>query len=1471
MKKDSCSRSWARFSCIGLKNCVSKVLSIVIVVMMCLSGMFMLISSNTTAPTVTLSHDAGNLYFRVDNHATVNHFMRYNGVIQSDDSGSSYDYTHFFFDQANYEHKNFLKDIATGGYAASPTSPDEYDTTAMDVPLSLLENDAISGTIDKSYGSFTKVKDINGQANDTRLFQTAWSKQGEDWGIIQWRILNLYPTDLTEVRFGLKFDACINSDDGDDTDNWDAAESIFYFNDTGSSTHIGFASADPGTPINLYVGKYSVNLRVDAQIYDSISGNDPCGTSGTTTDLSCVVGWTDDSVANNGLVIPAGQSTTRTLIMAGGNSYSELVTAIDRARQFYLSQMLTITEISDEGTPRVEIYNEGTISLDLTNFRLSVDGGATYWTGGFWNPTVLPGQGYSVWTLGGTDAFDSTEGDTIGLYDTGDILYDEVPFGQEGVAPDPINDASIGSISRIYNDEGYTEEWVHSLHGMTFNSANSELPIDTSPNVVLNEVMFNPAAPEFAFIEIMYIGDTSINIQDYYLICDYVSQFMGLWILDNSDRYAIMWESDAPLLFQNMDPGGDNVYLYHSSGALMDMVGWNTPHQVNKTMTRVPDGFGTYQGFNNVTSEAAGWVFDQIPTMPLVNIYPKDQFEYGNVGGEVWFFLNIVNKQSFGDLFDIINASLLNGWQVEIYLDDMTTMLTDTDGDGYPDIWIAPGGSVEITIKVTIPNVLPLPDFEDTIITAISDGNSAISDSAVLQTRVYPYILPEKIVNPSTVYVKGTGPGYEEEATVTLTLTGAGYPTTEKMPQDVIFLIDISGSMAAEDIQMAQRGAIEYVNQLEEPDRAAVMYFTGQAQGMPPCYNPFFWCEHPLTTDYDAVRMDLERPMFPDQNTWIASAINGSVNEFLRNGDPSHLWVVVLLSDGGNNDPSRDLWIEVANAAGHGIVIYTIGLGSMVNQWELEEIARQTGGEYFYARDASDLIEVYLAVADTVNEIAGWDMDITDAFPMVRDVLPPWIDYVPWSFSITPDYIYVNESGYTIIEWNISKISIGQVWTVQFTITTDNFNTWPSNHFDTSRIYYMNCHDELVTRLFPEAYITGILPKPDPPNLFIDAVDDTGIQNGQGKNILLSWEPPPQPWLSHYLIYRSEDQTRFDFSMPWVDTSDAIIGVDPVDGLIKPLRTTWNATNASDPNNPKEMYYIIRAVNAAGEASITSRTVGKLTKQLEAGTSTFSLPLEPIFIMDTDWYTQDMNANYIRWMNLTTRNWIQHDFFDGGNDNTLMAVGEGYEANLPNPINYTYTGMPGAMIWYDDVLFGFDASPSDGNARNLSAEVDPLNGDIALSWDPATGNDVYFIFHSNQRDGFWNVPNVLAMVSSKTGLYTHFGAALNGAENYYMVVPSISATGEIGIGTYSIGVWNATYANYDAIGLPLKLDSTESIDWYCDRVPNAWGMNYYNIPEQRWMWHKTIMPAGIYDTDFESAVGYQISTGTDTHYNFIGR
>ncbi|UCF08035.1 MAG: PKD domain-containing protein [Thermoplasmata archaeon] len=388
------------------------------------------------------------------------------------------------------------------------------------------------------------------------------------------------------------------------------------------------------------------------------------------------------------------------------------------------------------------------------------------------------------------------------------------------------------------------------------------------------------------------------------------------------------------------------------------------------------------------------------------------------------------------------------------------------------------------------------------------------------------------------------------------------------------------------------------------------------------------------------------------------------------------------------------------------------------------------------------------------------------------------------------------------------------------------------------------------------------------------------INISQNRNdVILSWDPPSNPGIDYYLIYRSESQVDFDFDNPWVNTS-----VDCGPGESGPifLRTVWNDSNAALPSNEtnykQQYYYILRSVNIHGGMSRTSRTVGKWTRCFLQGVSSFSLPLTPIFPYTIDDLTTHMNASYIKYMDPIKHIWMSHDLKGGENNNTIVNLGAGYEVKFAKKTNYTFTGMPGAMIIYDDDngLTGFDPY---NEAKNLTVNIEP-NGDVNLTWDepPGLGPWGYYeVSFSHERDGFFGTLDldyfsVCDPVAYGTNGTIHTGAKApdGGTRLYYMVVP-FDLKGTRCSATYSIGLWTEDYCSqYDTFGIPLKMNENHTADWYCDNIPETVGMNYHNDSAQRWCWHSARMPAGAYDPTIIMTEGYQISTANESKFTFMG-
>lgn len=211
-------------------------------------------------------------------------------------------------------------------------------------------------------------------------------------------------------------------------------------------------------------------------------------------------------------------------------------------------------------------------------------------------------------------------------------------------------------------------------------------------------------------------------------------------------------------------------------------------------------------------------------------------------------------------------------------------------------------------------------------------------------------------------------------------ITALAKPQTQNQEQhaegegiDIILCIDVSGSMTAQDflpnrLEAAKNVAIEFINK-RLTDRIGIVIFSGES---------FTQC--PLTTDRKmlvAAVQNIHNGLLED-GTAIGSGLSTSVDR-LRTGK-SKTKVVLLLTDGENNGGLIDPKTAKEIAKAFNIRVYTIGVGSegyaplpestatgvviqnekvSIDEKLLTEIATETGGKYFRARDNESLSYVY--------------------------------------------------------------------------------------------------------------------------------------------------------------------------------------------------------------------------------------------------------------------------------------------------------------------------------------------------------------------------------------------------------------------------------------------------------------------------------------------------------------------------------
>lgn len=210
--------------------------------------------------------------------------------------------------------------------------------------------------------------------------------------------------------------------------------------------------------------------------------------------------------------------------------------------------------------------------------------------------------------------------------------------------------------------------------------------------------------------------------------------------------------------------------------------------------------------------------------------------------------------------------------------------------------------------------------------------------------------------------------------------------TTEGI--DIVLAMDVSSSMLARDFQpdritaareMAAKFIVDRAN-----DRMGLVIFAGES-----------FTQSPLTTDKSALLTLLGQVKSGviEDGTAIGNGLATAINRLKESDARSK--VIVLLTDGVNNSGQIAPMTAADIAAGMGIRVYTIGVGTLgtapypamdmwgnttyvnmkveIDEQVLADIAAKTGGEYFRATDKKTLGEIY----DKINALERSKIDTT--------------------------------------------------------------------------------------------------------------------------------------------------------------------------------------------------------------------------------------------------------------------------------------------------------------------------------------------------------------------------------------------------------------------------------------------------------------------------------------------------------------
>jgi len=182
-------------------------------------------------------------------------------------------------------------------------------------------------------------------------------------------------------------------------------------------------------------------------------------------------------------------------------------------------------------------------------------------------------------------------------------------------------------------------------------------------------------------------------------------------------------------------------------------------------------------------------------------------------------------------------------------------------------------------------------------------------------------------------------------------------------PRRVIFVADGSGSMkgAIDEVQEAVRVSLGLLTAEGCRDKAGIIEFGyGQGGGIKPDQDTGLLCP-----DDPRLQGAIDR-FSADGYTALYDAIIHGVDELCPE-PPEQIRAVIALTDGKNNRGTSDPREVIRAANDCGVRVYTIGLGSNIDEDVLMEIADETGGEYEHAPTPEELAAKFARMVGVIG------------------------------------------------------------------------------------------------------------------------------------------------------------------------------------------------------------------------------------------------------------------------------------------------------------------------------------------------------------------------------------------------------------------------------------------------------------------------------------------------------------------------
>ena len=237
----------------------------------------------------------------------------------------------------------------------------------------------------------------------------------------------------------------------------------------------------------------------------------------------------------------------------------------------------------------------------------------------------------------------------------------------------------------------------------------------------------------------------------------------------------------------------------------------------------------------------------------------------------------------------------------------------------------------------------------------------------------YPAPADEDFALVAEAFPSPNRPGYQ---LLHLGVKGRDVAVADRLPANLVFVIDVSGSMGMENrLGLVKRSLSLLVDQMREDDSVGIVVYGTDARVVLP----------PTAGSARATIREAIRQLGTEGATNAAAGVTLGYRIAGHNFSPDTINRIILCSDGvanaGPTTGAEGILSLIGSEARRGIHLTTIGFGmGNYNDVLMEQLAQHGGGNYYYVDDEDEARRVFVENLTGTLQVIAEDVKIQVAF-----------------------------------------------------------------------------------------------------------------------------------------------------------------------------------------------------------------------------------------------------------------------------------------------------------------------------------------------------------------------------------------------------------------------------------------------------------------------------------------------------------